>query len=83
MSIFAKIFGMSKHERLQEQRIQYLETELEQTKNDLHEVQSIIGSMNAEIEFLSKSCRSNKNSIRNAQRKIKAAADRKTKERKQ
>lgn len=82
MSFFSKILAKFKHEKEQEQRIAYLETELQQTKNDLHEVQSIIGSMNAEIEFLSKSCRSNKNSIRNAQRKIKAA-DRKIKERKQ
>lgn len=77
-SLLSKIFGLNKHEQLQEQRIQYLETELNQTKEDLQEVQSLLGSMNADLEFALNSVRANKNAIRNVQRKVKkAAADKK------
>lgn len=71
MSLLRKIFGLSKHEQSQEQRIQYLESELEQTKNDLLEVQSIIGIMNSDIELLFRNARSTSNAVRSVRRSVK------------
>lgn len=81
MSFFSKILAKFKHEQEQEQRIAYLETELQQTKNDLQEIQSLLGLMNAEIEEVALQAKASKNAVRNVQRRLKAMVDKRLKQR--
>lgn len=84
MSIFSKILAMitnTTHEQRQEQRIQYLETELQQTKNDLQEIQNLMGLLNCNIEEVEAQSRSNKNAVRNVQRRLKNVTDKQSKKR--
>lgn len=81
MSIFSKILAKFKHEQEQEQRISYLETELQQTKNDLQEVQSLLGLMHDAVEEAALQAKSNKNAVRNVQRRLKNLTDKQLKQR--